>query len=106
MQKVLRQRAQPAPSDASRTTTKRRLRQEKLLIGAYDSQSQRVGSEASKTAQYNSLKREVDTQHQMYQTLLVQQSQANLSSSVPINPIRIVEQSQPRPKSPISPSRS
>jgi uncharacterized protein involved in exopolysaccharide biosynthesis len=50
-----------------------------------------VGSEASKTAQYNALKREVDTQHQMYQTLLVQQSEANLSSSVPVNPIRIVE---------------
>ncbi len=67
--------------------------QEKALIGAYDAQSQRVGGEASKTAQYNALKREVDTQHQMYQTLLVQQSQANLSSSVPVNPIRIVEQS-------------
>lgn len=67
--------------------------QEKLLSGAYDSQSQRVGSEASKTAQYNSLKREVDTQHQMYQTLLVQQSEANLTSSVPVNPIRIVEPS-------------
>lgn len=78
------------------------LRQEKLLVGAYDSQSQRVGSEASKTAQYNSLKREVDTQHQMYQTLLVQQSQANLSSSVPINPIRIVEQSNP-PEEPYKP---
>jgi capsular exopolysaccharide synthesis family protein len=78
------------------------LRQEKLLVGAYDSQSQRVGSEASKTAQYNSLKREVDTQHQMYQTLLVQQSQANLSSSVPINPIRIVEQANP-PEEPYKP---
>jgi succinoglycan biosynthesis transport protein ExoP len=78
------------------------LRQEKLLSGAYDSQSQRVGAEASKTAQYNALKREVDTQHQMYQTLLVQQSQANLSSSVPINPIRIVEPSTP-PDEPYKP---
>ena len=68
-------------------------KQEKLLSGAYDAQSSRVGSEASKTAQYNALKREVDTQHQMYQTLLVQESEANLSSSVPVNPIRIVEAS-------------
>jgi capsular exopolysaccharide synthesis family protein len=67
-------------------------RQEKLLGGAYEAQSQRVGAQASKTAQYNSLKREVDTQHQMYQTLLVQQSEANLNSSVPVNPIRVVEQ--------------
>jgi succinoglycan biosynthesis transport protein ExoP len=78
------------------------LRQERLLTGAYDGQSQRVGSEASRTAQYNSLKREVDTQHQMYQTLLVQQSEANLSSSVPINPIRIVEASTP-PEEPYKP---
>jgi polysaccharide biosynthesis transport protein len=77
-------------------------RQERLLNGAYEAQSQRVGSEASKTAQYNSLKREVDTQHQMYQTLLVQQSQANLSSSVPVNPIRIVEQAT-APESPYKP---
>ncbi len=48
-------------------------RQEKLLSGPMTRQSQRVGAEASKTAQYNALKREVDMQHQMYQTLLVQQ---------------------------------
>jgi capsular exopolysaccharide synthesis family protein len=65
--------------------------QEKQLVGAYDTQSSRVGSLAGKTAQYNSLKREVDTQHQQYQMLLVQQSEANLNSSVPVSPIRIVE---------------
>jgi polysaccharide biosynthesis transport protein len=78
------------------------LRQERLLTAAYNSQSQRVGSEASKTAQYNALKREADTQHQMYQTLLMQQSEANLSSSVPINPIRVVEPSTP-PNAPYKP---
>jgi polysaccharide biosynthesis transport protein len=96
--------------DAEVTSTVKRIKndyeasrsQEKLLIGAYDAQSQRVGGEASKTAQYNSLKREVDTQHQMYQTLLVQQSEANLSSSVPVNPIRIVEESA-RPEEPYKP---
>jgi len=78
------------------------LRQEKLLGAAYDAQSSRVGSQAAETAQYNALKREVDTQHQMYQTLLVQQSQANLNSSVPVNPIRIVESSVP-PEVPYTP---
>ncbi len=75
--------------DAEVSSTVRRIKsdfeasrnQEKSLSGAYDSQAGRVGGQASKTAQYNSLKREVDTQHQMYQTLLVQQSEANLSSS-------------------------
>jgi capsular exopolysaccharide synthesis family protein len=71
------------------------LRQEKLLTLNYDGQAQRVGSEAGKAAQYNALRREVDTQRNMYQTLLVQQNEANLSSSVPVNPIRIVEASTP-----------
>lgn len=78
------------------------LRQEKLLIAAYDSQSQRVGSQAAETAQYNALKREVDTQHTMYQTLLMEESQANLSSSVPVNPISIVEAAAP-PAQPYKP---
>ena len=78
------------------------LSQEKLLIGAYDAQSQRVGSEASQTAQYNSLKREVDTQHEQYQRLLVQESEANESSSVPVNPIRIVEAAE-TPQEPYKP---
>jgi len=68
------------------------LRQEKLLQAAYDGQSQRVGSEAAKAAQYNALKREVETQRQLYQQLLVEDSQVNMSSSVPVNPIAIREQ--------------
>ena len=71
------------------------LRQEKLLSAAYGGQSQRVGSEAGKAAEYNALKREVETLRQMYQSLLMQANQAGLSSSVPINPIRIVEPSNP-----------
>jgi capsular exopolysaccharide synthesis family protein len=77
-------------------------RQERLLSGAYDAQSSRVGAQASETAQYSALKREVDTQHQMYQTLLVQQSEASLNSSVPVNPIRIVENAAP-PDEPYKP---
>jgi len=77
-------------------------RQEKLLTSAYDTQSQRVGALAGNTAQYNSLKREVDTQHNMYQTLLVQQSEANLNSSVPVNPIQIREEAT-APEEPYKP---
>lgn len=67
------------------------LQQEKLLAKDYAGQSQRVGSEMGDVATYNSLKREVETQRQMYQTLLMQQNQANMSGSVPINPIRVVD---------------
>ena len=71
------------------------LRQEKLLAAAYNGQSQRVGAEASKAAQYNALRREADTLRQMYQSLLMQANQAGMTSSVPINPIRIVEPANP-----------
>lgn len=67
------------------------IKQEKALNGAYAGQSQRVGSEAVKAAQYNALKRDVETQRQTYQTLLLQLNQTSLSSSVPVTPIRIVE---------------
>jgi capsular exopolysaccharide synthesis family protein len=77
-------------------------RQEKLLSGAYYGQAQRVGSEAGIAAQYAALRREVDTQRQMYQTLLVQQSEVNLSGSVPVNPIRTVESATP-PEFPYKP---
>ncbi len=78
------------------------LRQERLLNSAYGGQSQRVGSEAGKAATYSALKREVETQRGMYQNLLVQQSEANMSSSVPINPVRVVEPSTP-PEVPYTP---
>lgn len=79
------------------------LKQERLLNNAYVGQAQRVGSEAGKAAQYAALKREVEMERQMYQSLLVQQSEASMSSSVPLNPIRIVEQANPsdRPSSPV-----
>jgi polysaccharide biosynthesis transport protein len=70
------------------------LRQEKLLSANYASQSGRVGSEAGKSAQYNSLKREAEMQRQMYQNLLIQQNQASLTSSVPVNPIVVRETAQ------------
>jgi succinoglycan biosynthesis transport protein ExoP len=78
------------------------LRQEKLLSAAYNGQSQRVGAEAGKAAQYNALRREVETLRQMYQSLLMQSNQVGLNSSVPINPIRIVEPSNP-PDAPYKP---
>ncbi len=78
------------------------LRQEKLLTAAYNGESQRVGSQAGKLAQYTNLKREADTQRQMYQTLLGQLNEANLTSSVPVNPIAVVEPATP-PQAPYTP---
>ena len=71
------------------------LSQEKLLTSDYNRQAQRVGSQAAKSAQYVALRREAETLHQVYQSLLMQQSEAGLSSSVPVNPIRVVEAAMP-----------
>jgi succinoglycan biosynthesis transport protein ExoP len=76
--------------------------QEKRLNAEYNGQSQRVSSEAGKAAQYNSLRRDVDSQRTMYQNLLVQENESSLNSSVPVNPIRIVEASV-RPDLPYTP---
>ena len=78
------------------------LRQEKSLSSAYASQSQRVTAIAGKAAQYNALKREVETLRQMYQSLLVQSNQTGMTSSVPVAPIRLVEPSSP-PREPYRP---
>ncbi len=76
--------------------------QERLLSGAYSSQSQAVGSQTGPAYQYDALKRQVETLRQMYQSLLLQQNQVGLSSSVPINPVRIIEPST-RPDTPYKP---
>jgi capsular exopolysaccharide synthesis family protein len=76
--------------------------QERLLGRDYAGQSQRVGSEAGKASQFNALKRDVETQRQMYQTLLIQQNQTSLSGSVPVSPIRVIEQAVP-PDAPYKP---
>ena len=71
------------------------LRQEKSLTSAYVSQSQRVSAIGGKAAQYNALKREVETLRQMYQSLLMQANQTGMTSSVPVAPIRLVDPSSP-----------
>ena len=70
-------------------------RQQKMLSDTYNSQAQRVGAQAAKASQYAALRREAETLHQVYQSLLMQQSEAGLNSSVPVNGIRIVEPASP-----------
>ena len=69
--------------------------QEKLLNQSYNTQAARVGGQAAKASQYNSLKRQAETFHQVYQSLLISQSDVGMNASVPGNPIQIVEQAIP-----------
>jgi polysaccharide biosynthesis transport protein len=67
-------------------------KQENLLNGAYSSQASKVGGEQGNSAQYAALKRDAELERTMYQSLLMKQNEVQLSSSVPISPIQIVEQ--------------
>jgi succinoglycan biosynthesis transport protein ExoP len=78
------------------------LKAEKHQADYYREKSQLVSGEAGKAAQYNALKREVETLRQSYQSLLMQANQTGMGNSVPINPIRIVEPSNP-PGAPYKP---
>ncbi|MBZ5593058.1 MAG: polysaccharide biosynthesis tyrosine autokinase [Acidobacteriia bacterium] len=78
------------------------LKSERRQAEYYHEKSQLVSAEAGKAAQYSALKREVETLRGSYQSLLMQANQAGLGSSVPLNPIRIVEPSSP-PAAPYKP---
>lgn len=73
------------------------LRKERLLSGAYVSQSRQVISEAGKGAEFNALKREVDIAKQAHTALLLQVNQVNNASSATMNNLRVVDPSQPSP---------
>ena len=78
------------------------VKQEQLLNKAYNQQAQRVGSEAGTAATYQAYRRDVETQRQLYATLMAEQSQVNMSSSVPVDPILIAERPTP-PEAPYKP---
>ncbi len=71
------------------------VREEKHRADEYAAKSQRVGSEATKAAEYAELKREVETLRQQNLTLIGQANQAEVTSASSINPIRMVEPSTP-----------
>jgi capsular exopolysaccharide synthesis family protein len=78
------------------------LRREKLLTGAYNAQTHSVSAQADKSSQYAMLKRDVDTDQQLYNNLLQQSSQAALVALAPTSSIRVVDAAIPnsQPSSP------
>jgi capsular exopolysaccharide synthesis family protein len=73
------------------------LRQEKLLLGAYNAQTHTVSSQADKAGQYAMLRREVDTQQQLYNVLLQQSNQAALIALAPSSSARVIDAANPDP---------
>jgi polysaccharide biosynthesis transport protein len=78
------------------------LRKETLLAAEYGTQRSLVTGEGEKAIQYNILKREVDSNRQLYDAMLQQLKQASLASALRASNIRVVDQAT-RPKRPYKP---
>ena len=83
------------------------LKTERLLTADYSGQTERVNQEAEKAIQYHILKREVDTNRQLYDALLQRLKEANIASAMRASNIRVVDParvpSRPyKPKTPLN----
>ncbi len=80
------------------------LRRESLVKQALEEQQKQVGMIAEKSVQYNILKREVDTNIQLYEGLLQQLKSAGISAGLRASNIRIVDSAEP-PAKPAKPRK-
>jgi len=83
------------------------LRREGLVKEALEGQQKQVNLIAEKAVQYNILKREVDSNKQLYEGLLQRMKEAGVSASLKASNIRIVDAAEPpakpaKPKIPLN----
>ena len=78
------------------------VRREALVRDAFDQQQQQANLVAARAVQYNILKREVDTNKQLYEGLLQRLKEAGVSAGMNASNIRIVDKAVP-PTKPVSP---
>jgi succinoglycan biosynthesis transport protein ExoP len=78
-------------------------RREHLLAANYASQASRMSEQAAEVTHYNILKREVDTNRQLYDSMLQNVQQAGMISALGASNIRVVDSAEP-PTSPYKPS--
>jgi polysaccharide biosynthesis transport protein len=69
-------------------------RREDLLANAYDGQTHEVTDQGEKTVQYKILKREVESNRQLYDTMLQQMKQSSIASALRANTVRVVDQAK------------
>jgi succinoglycan biosynthesis transport protein ExoP len=79
------------------------LRHEKLLEEAYNRQSGLVGDQASKGIHYNVLKREVETNRNLYDALLAGMKEAGVNAGARVHNARVVDPAEV-PKRPDQPN--
>ena len=78
------------------------VRREALVREAFEQQQQQANHVAARAVQYNILKREVDTNKQLYEGLLQRLKEAGVSAGINASNIRIVDAAVP-PTRPVSP---
>jgi capsular exopolysaccharide synthesis family protein len=81
-----------------RTDLEAAKRREQLLAGSFAAQTGQVRSQADQTLQYNLLKREVESNRQIYNNLLQQVNQAGIATAVPTQNIRVIDPASPSGK--------
>jgi polysaccharide biosynthesis transport protein len=113
--RVERMRAQIAEMEASIQRTRQNiaarmrndyqtaLRRENLLSASYANQMTLVTDQSSTAVRYNILKREVETNRQIYDALLQKVKEAGMAAAMRANHIRIVDRATP-PPAPYKPS--
>ena len=78
------------------------VNKEKMLATAYDTQTREVTGQDEKAIQYNILKREVDSNRQLYDTMLQQTKESTIASALHSSNVRVVDPAEV-PETPISP---
>jgi polysaccharide biosynthesis transport protein len=92
-----------AARDAERNNVIQRIRnefesvqrRERLLAASYDSQARLVNEQASKATHYDILKREVDNERQLYDSMLQRVKEAGLASALLASNVRVIDTASP-----------
>ncbi len=77
---------------------------EALLSSAYHSEERNVSTELGRTSQVNLLRKEVESEQNLYQTLLQRAKEAGFASAMQMTTTRVVDAAR-APKVPVSPRR-
>jgi len=77
-------------------------RREKLLSADYEAQSAVLSGEAGKITHYNILKREVDINRQLYESLLQKVKESGISAALRASNLQLIDAAQP-PRDPSGP---
>ena len=71
------------------------LRREELLSAAYRSQARKVSSQSAKAIHYDTLRREMDANRQLYESMLQKVKEAGIASAMKATNVRVVDPAAP-----------